>query len=162
MIKHGRHFISRLCSYGPINGWWVHTIKMICYLFICDCLCMWLWLRHVLWLHLAVLHPLCSSAHAYKLWMVRSARWNSCLLWAQQLHMRLQHSVNLSRPTCAAYQSRLLWSARLTSHVLHCLALVSVFCLRLWFCFWLGAEWFIYTESFFPQFPLRKFGMSLQ
>lgn len=26
----------------------------------------------------------------------------------------------------------------------------------------IGAEWFIYTESFFTLFPLRKFGMSRQ
>lgn len=118
------------------------------------------------------------SVHAHVLLMVRispvkfgrlesvrcsgSGLWNSHLLRAQQLHMRLQCSVNLSRPTCAAYQSRLLWSARLTSRILHCSALVSVFCLCHWFRFWLGAESFIYTESFFTRFPLRKFGMSLQ
>lgn len=39
---------------------------------------------------------------------------DSHMLWAQQLHVRLRYSVNLSRPTCAAYHSRLLWSARLT------------------------------------------------
>lgn len=58
---------------------------------------------------------------------IRSSLGNSRLLRAQQLHMRLQYSVNLSWPTCAAHQSHLLRSPHLVFSVLRPLSVSFVF-----------------------------------
>lgn len=175
MIKHGRHFISRLCSYGPINGWRVQAIKMICCLFISDLLkyvTMALMLSvatfchfmPALWVHTLI----CCKWCRFHLFILAGSRAPAAASSAYEIHVCCECSSSTcdssAQLTCQGPPALPIRAASCDHHVsrsplfaprqrLLSSPLISLL---------IGAEWFIYTESFLTQFPLRKFGMSLQ